>query len=415
MKRAVLCLLFAVLLFHPLVSRAEAETCVAVASDLHYLAPSLTDGGSYYQRVLANGDSKFMPYIEEITDAFLEEMLALKPDALLLTGDLTFNGAVISHEALAAKLRILTAAGIPVFVLTGNHDLYNANAARFQGDGFSHVPFATTEIFEQIYEEFGRREALSADPDSLSYVVQLSDSVRVLMLDFNTLHNWCGLPENSFGWIERQLQSASESGMEVLAAGHQNLFQHSIFRDGYVIDGAQRLSELLRNYGVRIFLSGHLHIQHVQTEDGLTEIAGSALCSYPCQYGLLKVEDRGLQYETRQLDMAAWAERNKREEDIFSDFQAAAAEYMRDHFRASPPPGEALTPTTAGVDLRERLLSFLQTLNLAYFSGDLRTAAALDPDQSLATIWLNNADPLTAGYIASIIKEYGQDFTKWTQ
>ncbi|MCR5090237.1 MAG: metallophosphoesterase, partial [Oscillospiraceae bacterium] len=110
-----------------------ADYQVIVASDLHYIAPELTDGGRYYQRVLENGDSKFMPYIQEITDSFFAEVIDTSPDALLLTGDLTFNGAILSHEALIEKLAAVEDAGVPVFVLTGNHDVYNSNAARYQG------------------------------------------------------------------------------------------------------------------------------------------------------------------------------------------------------------------------------------------------------------------------------------------
>ena len=94
---------------------ASADFRIVVATDPHYISPELTDGGACYARTLSAGDSKFMPYSEEILDAFIEELLSAEeaPDALLLAGDLTFNGAVMSHEALAAKLRPLRAAGIP--------------------------------------------------------------------------------------------------------------------------------------------------------------------------------------------------------------------------------------------------------------------------------------------------------------
>ncbi len=306
---------------------AEASSSgfrAVIASDLHYIAPELTDGGPGYQQILKNGDSKFMPYVEEITDAFLDEVLADPPDVVLLTGDLTFNGAEISHRRLAGKLQRLEDAGIPVLVLPGNHDVYNENAALYRGGSFERVPFASGESFAEIYRDFGPGEALSADSDSLSYVWQLNEQVWIMMLDENTAHDFCGLSDRSFQWIEAQLQKAREEGRFVLVAGHQNVFQHSIFRGGYVIQGTQRLQELLRRYGVPLCLSGHLHTQHVQSEDGLTEIATSALCSYPCQYAVLTAEDGRLRYGTRRLDLAAWAERNGRPDAVFQDFAGAA-------------------------------------------------------------------------------------------
>ena len=410
MKRLqLLCGLALALLLGLFSGSASADYRIAVASDPHYIAPGLTDGGLYYQSVLASGDSKFMPYSEEILDAFVEELLNAEevPDALLLTGDLTFNGAVMSHEALAEKLRPLKEAGIRVLVTTGNHDVYNLNAARFEGESFTRVPFATTELFREIYGGFGFDDAVSTAPDSLSYMAALGDRLRVLVLDFNTLEHFCGISEETLAWAEEQLRTAEREGVPVIAAGHQNLFRHSLFYDGYVISGAERLADLLRTYGVRLFLSGHLHIQHIRTEGDLTEITSSALCSWPCQYGMLTSKDGIWSYETRRLDMAAWADRNGRTEPVFQDFQAAAAEYMSSHSKITLP------PDTEEAE-RERMLNWMRELNLAYFAGDLRNAAANDPDGSLAAAWLRPKD-LTAAYVAGVLEELGSDYTVWTE
>ena len=40
---------------------ASADYRVVVASDPHYIAPTLTDGGAYYQRVLQNGTANSCP------------------------------------------------------------------------------------------------------------------------------------------------------------------------------------------------------------------------------------------------------------------------------------------------------------------------------------------------------------------
>lgn len=378
-----------------------------IASDLHYIAPELTDGGPGYQQILKNGDSKFMPYVEEITDAFLDEVLADPPDVVLLTGDLTFNGAEISHRRLAGKLQRLEDAGIPVLVLPGNHDVYNENAALYRGGSFERVPFADSESFAGIYRDFGPGEALSADSDSLSYVWQLNEQVWIMMLDENTAHDFCGLSDRSFQWIEAQLQKAREEGRFVLVAGHQNVFQHSIFRGGYVIQGTQRLQELLRRYGVPLCLSGHLHTQHVQSEDGLTEIATSALCSYPCQYAVLTAEDGRLRYGTRRLDLAAWAERNGRPDAVFQDFAGAAGVYMDAHFTPA-----GMAPLVDDPVLWAEMLAYLQALNRAYFSGDLREIAALDPDGRLAGLWAEE-NGMTAWYLRSVLDEEGNDHTVW--
>ena len=56
--------------------------------------------------------------------------------------------------------------------------------------------------------------------------------------------------------------------------------------------------------------------------------------------------------------------------------------------------------------------AYLQALNLAYFSGDLRDIALLDPDGTLASLWLETGD-LTALYVGSILEMSGQNYNIW--
>ena len=105
------------------VQQAEHEALtIAVASDLHYLSPSLTDNGVLFQAVVSGGDGKLMLDVEAVTEAFAEQMIGERPDLLILCGDLSFNGERQSHLDLAAKLKRIEEAGVRVLVLPGNHD-----------------------------------------------------------------------------------------------------------------------------------------------------------------------------------------------------------------------------------------------------------------------------------------------------
>ena len=160
MKKAVtICLVLVMLLCIAPPACAEDGFRLIIATDLHYIAPALTDHGSYFTALTEGGDGKLMRYIEEITDAFLDEAAAQKPEAVLLTGDLTFNGALLSHTALAEKLRALESVGTRVLVLPGNHDLDNPSAASFSGDAYTRVPSATAADFRRIYSAMSRSSA----------------------------------------------------------------------------------------------------------------------------------------------------------------------------------------------------------------------------------------------------------------
>lgn len=70
------------------------ETCTLfLATDLHYISPRLTDNGERFTRVIESGDGKFMSHSEELLNGFVDEVIEKRPDALILAGDITFNGA----------------------------------------------------------------------------------------------------------------------------------------------------------------------------------------------------------------------------------------------------------------------------------------------------------------------------------
>ena len=91
-----------------------------------------------------------------------------KPQAVILSGDLTFNGEKLSHQKLAQKLRRLTEAGIDVWVIPGNHDLNNSAAASFSQDQARRVESVSAAEFSAIYQNLTNRKAISQDPNSLS-------------------------------------------------------------------------------------------------------------------------------------------------------------------------------------------------------------------------------------------------------
>ena len=392
------------------VGKPGGELELITATDLHYLAPSLTDKGEFFTQMLAAADGKVTYYCEELVDAFLAEVTAQKPDALIFTGDLSFNGAVESHKALAEKLAAVKAAGVPVYVLPGNHDVYNHYAARFQGDGYDLVEPATAGDFAEIYGPFGFDEAIARDVDSISYVAQLDEKTRLLMLDTNTLEKPCGLYKDTLAWIEEQLAEAQAAGQRVIAAGHQNLYQQTVFNFWYVIGQGEALAALLRQYGVEVFLSGHLHTQHMMTVDGLTEIISSSLAVTPCQYGLLRLEKGVYRYENQSVDVAAWAKSQGLADETLLNF----ADYARDYFDQCTISKISQQTDFAGFneEQKEAMLDYACLVNRAYFSGDLREAANADPDGSLQQLW-NGSGTRMGAYFATFRDELGLDYTHW--
>ena len=94
-----------------------AETKITVLSDIHVMAPELiVNNGSAWQNYLA-GKRTMLDNSTQLFDELIPQLIADKPDLLLITGDLTKDAEYESHQYVVDKLAEIEAAGIRVFVI----------------------------------------------------------------------------------------------------------------------------------------------------------------------------------------------------------------------------------------------------------------------------------------------------------
>lgn len=307
----------------------EGGKRMILMTDMHYLDPSLTDGGSAFQNMVEHGDGKLVNYIEEIIDAAFDEAVSQNPDVLILSGDLTLNGEKESHKGLAKKLKNVEKRGVEVVVIPGNHDINNPNASGFEEDGVYPAGSISAKEFASIYWDFGYGESYSRDSHSLSYTYDLDDEYRLLMLDtcqYDPVNKVGGVIDtDTYYWIEQQLEEAEEEGRTILPVAHHNLLDESeIYVQDCTIEHSSQLINLLESYNLSLFLSGHLHVQHfMQNKDiGIYEIVTSSLATPPCQYGVLEYRrDGSFSYRTQAVDMENWAREEGMEDENLLNFK----------------------------------------------------------------------------------------------
>ena len=410
MKRFLLPILLALFCLPTLPALAEDELVIVHATDMHYLSPSLTDYGEGFMSVIERADGKMTHYTPQLMQAFVDDMLALQPDAIILSGDLTLNGAVESHAGLTALLQPLLDAGIRLLALPGNHDAGSA-AYRFDGEYVYWAEAMTDEGFDDMYLPFGYQEAFSRDAASQSYVSQLAPQVWCLLVDTNANGTAGTVHAETLAWIEAQLIRAQEQGVTVISVTHQPALLHNrLFTFGYVINNSSSLLALYEQYGVSLNLCGHLHMQHIAQEGGMVEIAGSSLAVSPNQYGVLRMEGtRLLDYETRPVDVSGRAARTGQTDPTLTDFAACSAAFFDQTTRtqlASMFEGSDLTP-----EQQSQMTEFAVQLNAEYFSGR-RTLTAEDER------WVLWETHLPGGfftrYMGSILMEEAQDMTRFS-
>lgn len=351
-----------------------------LATDLHYQSPHMTDFQAAFDTYTMGNDGTIVPYLDEITDAFLEEVRAERPSALILSGDLSQNGEKANHQALAGKLERVQEAGIPVLVIPGNHDINHPWAATYFEDQVSPAEGTSSEEFYQIYRQFGYDQAASRASDSLSYVYHLDEKYWLMMLDScmcEPVHETGGkLSAGTVAWMKTQLEEAKKQGVTVIPVSHHNLLDEStLYPEECTIENSKEVTALLEEYGVPVYLSGHMHLQRIKKHTsaltapggyGIHEIVTSPLTMWPCQYSVLDwQEDGGLSYHTEKVDVAGWAQRYGEEDENLLDFENYSYHFMEDIISDQTFRGLA----SASKEIKEEMAKLYADANRDYCSG----------------------------------------------
>ena len=375
-RKAGLILFSFLLLFSPFC--VLGETKVMAVSDLHYLAKELYEGSELFLRALRAGDGKFTQYDDELLDALEKTVLREMPDALIVSGDLTFNGEKASHQALAERFARLRQAGVPVWVIPGNHDINTGAARGYTDTGWYGAEGVTEADFMSIYQDF-----MLYDPAGVqfSYAVPLSASLWAAMTDVSYYQGQA----QTFGlfsaghreWLQNVLEQARQAGAEVVTVTHHSLIAHTDFlRNSYQMMGYETMLALARQYGVRLNLSGHLHIQHIAREAGVADAALGAFCLWPHRYAMISLGDDGsLQYEARSLA----------EEDLPEGLPAESRAWFYGITEEKTRAG--LAGASMPEDALDAMADYAARFNLAYFSGTYDNTDRAWRDDPAYALW----------------------------
>ncbi len=368
----------------PIPIESGTDLSMYITTDIHYIADSVHDNGSAFQKYWKTGDGRQLNYIDEIVSAFGSEVEKEKPDILIVSGDLTTNGEKESHLALAEKFKeIEEASGTSIYVIPGNHDISNPWARGFSEDKKFKVPSVDSSEFKDIYKDFGFGEAISRDNYSLSYLAAPSEDVWLLMLDTceyylndktNTPVTNGELGEDTLKWIEKCSKLAKEKNARIVTVMHHNLYNHSSrIHYGFTLDNHINVENTFRDNGLNLVFSGHLHIQDIkfngEEENRIYDIASSSMVMYPFQYGVLDYSpERGFDYRTDRVDVEGWARENGKTDENLLNFSA----YSEDFFtNASFTKAYNVVAETGLYTVIEAgyMAETMKLLNLNYFRG----------------------------------------------
>lgn len=389
--RLVLPVLLAVLL---LPAAALAETRVMVISDPHYMAPSLYQDSSLFITAMEHDDGKVSQYSEELLAGLYQEILAQKPDALVVSGDLTLNGEKASHTALAAWFASVEEAGVPVWIIPGNHDINSSAPMGFSGDSAYQTDGVTPEEFAEIYADFMETDA----PAGFSYTVALGDSLLLAMIDESQYipraESGGNFTNQHSDWLTGVLKAAGDA--EVVTVTHHSLLSHAKSAGNALrMGGYAKLETLCVRYGVHLNLSGHLHVQHIARENDLADAALGAFCIWPHRYAMVSFDGSLLTYEAKSLDDAYLPE----------GFSETTQKFFSDRIKE-----RAISPNMTGTeDEINGMAEYAARINLAYCAGTFDPSDASWKEDPAYTHWMQQTGSSLWDYMQSILDEDPSD------
>ena len=163
----------------------KEQKSIVILSDIHVMAPQLLEkSGAAFNNYL-NQDPKLLEYSAEVLEYLVGELLLRNPDLVIIPGDLTKDGELVSHQLVVNILGRLRSAGIPVIVVPGNHDIDNPEGYYFNGDNTRSAERTSPEQFKALYADFGYNQAYAKDPASLSFVCEPLKGLVLLCIDTN--------------------------------------------------------------------------------------------------------------------------------------------------------------------------------------------------------------------------------------
>ncbi len=316
----------------PMMASADtSKVRFGVISDIHYLAPSLKGGDSEVWQEFVQNKHKEYNDIDSILNNALDGVARNAAEnvdnVLLIPGDMTKDGELESHKALAARLEKFEAdTGIPVLVIPGNHDVNNTNGRDYSTD--EHLPAEPTspEQFREIYKNLGYDMADSffvpeegKKGGMLSYAVTVG-SYRIIAIDScmysedngaeGNEHKTDGqIAEGLLDWIVAECKRAEEQGLTVVGMQHHNLIPHMDIEEAtfaaFVVKDWLKVADTYADAGMHYMFTGHLHANDTNShisDNGeiIYDILTPTLTGYPNYYRIVDFASDG---ESITMDM----------------------------------------------------------------------------------------------------------------
>lgn len=256
---------------------------------------------------------------EEAFKKALETVEADKDTStVIITGDLTNHGESYSHEEVRNLLQKFTEGGGNPYVYTDNHDYpyfpiygYGENGEKVPTE---HLP---EKEVKEMYRPYGRDKAFDTyEGDDTTYIAEILPGLYYIAMGY------CAEDDEEYynpyftdelmNWVKGHIEKAKEKGGTVICSTHRPVIApspaYAIVGKGHCFpDGERRMKELA-DMGIRLFFSGHSHIQcmkEITSEKGnrIYSVQTSSIAAFPPKMRKITIDTDKATADIKTIDL----------------------------------------------------------------------------------------------------------------
>ena len=229
-------------------------------------------------------------------------------NTFIITGDLVNNGDAYSHEEMVALLKEITEKGLDPYVVTDSHDYPDFNVCNIDENGNKVIfnDFLGREKVVPMYYPFGRDKGFDTFTDDTTYIAEILPGLYYIAMgyDYDPQGRGCVFSDELMAWVKGHVEKIKDKGGVVICSAHRPIIAplpaYAVMGKGNNIffDGEKRIKELA-DMGVRLFFSGHTHIQkmkEVVSDKGnkIYSVQTSSLAGFPPKMRKITIDtDKG--------------------------------------------------------------------------------------------------------------------------
>ncbi len=293
-----------------------------VVSDIHLYNKDLGYNTKEFNEYL-NNDRKLLVESEEILEEFVNSSDSINCDLIIVPGDMTKDGEMINHKLVIKYLNMIKEKkDIPILVIPGNHDINNPDAMKFTNKGTVPIHSVTKNEFENIYYNFGYKDAFYRDKNSLSYIYEYKNTWFFALDACRYKENYKThtpiiggkFNKETLKWIEKKLIEANQKHKSIIVFMHHGILEHykdqkKYFPD-YVLDNYKKVSRLFAKYNAKFVFTGHFHANDITKKEykinntlkPIYDIETGSLITFPCAYKVIEIKNNEMHVSNRYIE-----------------------------------------------------------------------------------------------------------------